>query len=230
MFSKILKRSFKLKIGFAAVSFLFLLPLVTLAQGGSGGQGKTDVCHVDDGGNYRLISIADPALDSHIGHGDKVPGIGGLDENCQPRRYIDNGDGSVTDTQTGLIWLKDAGCLGAMSVSNAINAAGNLSHGQCGLTDGSVPGVWRLPTKVEWEATVADAVALGCIAPALTDTAGTGCFLQEPMKIFTNIPGFDVFWSSTFEGNALQFWYMSLGDGTMGILPFSESLNAWPVR
>ena len=34
---------------------------------------KVDVCHLDDEGNYKLISIADPALDAHLNHGDGVP-------------------------------------------------------------------------------------------------------------------------------------------------------------
>lgn len=34
---------------------------------------RTDVCHVDGSGSYRLITVADPALPTHIGHGDAVP-------------------------------------------------------------------------------------------------------------------------------------------------------------
>jgi hypothetical protein len=35
---------------------------------------KVDVCHLDDEGNYRLISIAEPALKGHTKHGDAQPG------------------------------------------------------------------------------------------------------------------------------------------------------------
>ena len=38
------------------------------------GQDKVEVCHVDGQGNYSQISIADPALDSHVAHGDARPG------------------------------------------------------------------------------------------------------------------------------------------------------------
>jgi len=34
---------------------------------------KSDVCHVDDEGVYRLITIADAAYEKHIGHGDQAP-------------------------------------------------------------------------------------------------------------------------------------------------------------
>ena len=56
-------------------------------------------------------------------------------------RFLDNSDGTVTDCQTGLIWLKNAGCfVGRLSNVNAYVA---------GLSDGSVEGHWRLSTKEE---------------------------------------------------------------------------------
>lgn len=47
------------------------------------GQDKTPVCHLDDDGNFILISIADPALDAHLEHGDLIVGVD-VDENCEP--------------------------------------------------------------------------------------------------------------------------------------------------
>ncbi|MGV7224557.1 MAG: DUF1566 domain-containing protein [Nitrospinales bacterium] len=60
-------------------------------------------------------------------------------------RFTDNGDGTVTDNLTGLIWLKNANCFGGQNWKEAIDASNNLANGQCGLSDGSVPGDWRLP-------------------------------------------------------------------------------------
>ena len=42
---------------------------ITAASTASAGQDKMAVCHHGDDG-IELISIADPALDAHIGHGD----------------------------------------------------------------------------------------------------------------------------------------------------------------
>lgn len=69
-------------------------------------------------------------------------------------------NGTVTDTVTGLIWLQDAACLGSLNWAVA-NQAAAAADGAWGgeLTDGSRPGDWRLPTKGEWEATIARAVA-----------------------------------------------------------------------
>lgn len=64
-------------------------------------------------------------------------------------RFIDNADGTVKDTLTGLTWLKDAGCLGEQNWSDALAVANTLMDGSCGLSDGSVPGVWRLPNVKE---------------------------------------------------------------------------------
>jgi hypothetical protein len=60
-------------------------------------------------------------------------------------RLIDNGDGTVTDTLTQLIWLQDTGCL-ALAGSYAQGLAGiaTLQDGQCSLSDGSQAGDWRM--------------------------------------------------------------------------------------
>ena len=55
-------------------------------------------------------------------------------------RFTDNGNGTVTDNLTGLIWLKDAGCLGEQTWANALNSANTLNSGECGLSDGSQEG------------------------------------------------------------------------------------------
>jgi len=79
-------------------------------------------------------------------------------------RFSDNGDGIVTDNLTGLVWLKDASCtsffsgdkkgLNYRNWSMAITAANFLVSGDCGLSDGSVAGDWRLPNVRELESLV----------------------------------------------------------------------------
>lgn len=97
------------------------------------------------------------------------------------QRFTDNGDGSVTDTVTGLMWLKDAGCLPAANWATAIAEANALAGGACGLTDGSKAGDWRLPNLKELESLV-DASAAD---PALT-----------PGNPFTRVST-GIYWSST---------------------------------
>ena len=70
-------------------------------------------------------------------------------------RFIDNLDGTVTDSLNGLIWLKNTNCFEMMDWESAVLAAKSLTDGDCGpdpalrLSDGSSAGDWRLPTMTE---------------------------------------------------------------------------------
>lgn len=68
-------------------------------------------------------------------------------------QLVDCGNGTFTDSVTGLIWLADPDCatLGSMNWVAANEAAASLRDGDCGLTDASASGDWRLPTPEEWE-------------------------------------------------------------------------------
>ena len=55
-------------------------------------------------------------------------------------RFIASTTGVVTDTMTGLVWLKNANCFGQQVWATAIISATALASGTCGLTDGSVAG------------------------------------------------------------------------------------------
>ncbi|MBF0551597.1 MAG: TIR domain-containing protein [Deltaproteobacteria bacterium] len=45
-------------------------------------------------------------------------------------RFTDNGNGTVTDQKTGLIWLKNANCFGRRTWDDAVTACQNLADGQ----------------------------------------------------------------------------------------------------
>jgi len=64
--------------------------------------------------------------------------------------FTDNGDGTVTDNLTGLIWLKNANCDGGKNWENALTWCNALASGSCGLSDGSSVGDWRLPNINEF--------------------------------------------------------------------------------
>lgn len=79
-------------------------------------------------------------------------------------RFTDNGDGTVTDNLTGLIWLRDANCTdtvggipragGLLNWPSALTWCNSLAHGRCGLADNSVAGDWRLPNINELKSLV----------------------------------------------------------------------------
>jgi hypothetical protein len=63
-------------------------------------------------------------------------------------RFTDNGDGTVRDNLTGLMWAKDANLNnGEMTWNNAIDYANNLSLGSTGC--GGTATDWRLPNHNE---------------------------------------------------------------------------------
>jgi hypothetical protein len=159
-------------------------------------------------------------------------------------RYVNCGNGTVTDTATGLIWLQDAGCLGPLNWAEANQAAAALEHGQCGLTDGSKRGDWRLPSNAQWREMVDVArnhPSLRCAHPALTDDSGSTCFGSGSGSSFSNVASAlgDGYWSSTtnFQSaglppNGTKAGEMSLSDGFLASF-FDKSCcpqRVWPVR
>ena len=112
----------------------------------------------------------------------------------------DNGNGTVT--VNGLVLLKDAGCLGKMNWDDATAKARTVADGQCGLTDNSKPGDWRLPTVHElkvmylsknqfinvqsaiyWSSTVSSASETLAWAQSMTDSSG-GFFYKRPAYLY----------------------------------------------
>ena len=144
----------------------------------------------------------------------------------------------MTDTVTGLIWLKQANCLPADGWAAANQSAAALKDGDCGLTDKTSAGDWRLPTKHEWSTTIAHAVALGCVSggpagsPTLTDDAGTACYGTGSGSSFTSVAP-DAYWLSTSNGAVgTRAWFGDLSDGILydfGSKSFGAA-RGWPVR
>lgn len=138
-------------------------------------------------------------------------------------RFITGTTGVVTDTLTGLIWLKNANCAGgfitwtlAISYSNALydgctDCFGTLSD--CGLSDGSIAGDWRLPNVRELQSLIDYAE----YDPALPD--------GHP---FTGVLSAH-YWSST--GDLSGAWFVNLNQGYTHLNIKSGDVNyVWPVR
>ena len=132
-------------------------------------------------------------------------------ENCQLQRnqatlagYIPNGDGTVTDSHTQLMWMQctegqeGPQCEGQVLLYTWDSAMGvptklNERAGFAGYTD------WRLPTAVELQSLVR------------TDSHPTIC-----NEAFPNAP-VTLIWSSTLEGeDAREAWNVYFGTGSMG--------------
>jgi len=136
------------------------------------------------------------------------------------QRFTENFDGTVTDNLTGLIWLQDASCFGLRHWSEALADAANLGSGtdSCfpDLTDGTVPGGWRLPSVRE----LSTLVDHGEFAPALPSS--------HPFFAVET----DYYWSSTsFVPGAHLARGVLVHSGIVGVASKTAvELALWPVR
>jgi hypothetical protein len=148
-------------------------------------------------------------------------------------RFADNGDGTVTDNLTGLIWLQNASCITFFQGDNsiwpqrswgaALTAANSLSDGYCDLSDDSSAGDWRLPNLRELQSLI----HFGVWIPAVPNTTGTGKWSEgDP---FTSIAS--AYWSSTDISPANKPVYVDITFG-LGKSEDYDPLGyrVWPVR
>ena len=132
-------------------------------------------------------------------------------------RWCDNGDGTVTDmlrwgtTGQCLVWLQDAGCMGSMLWDDSHKPANDLRDnapgGDCGLSDGSQLGVWRMPTLSEIRALA----------------NGTEAVRSSDMRAFKNVVA-GGYWGST------AYMRVFLTNGSYYYADEDDSYYVWPVR
>jgi hypothetical protein len=169
-------------------------------------------------GTHPLVQVAATGQQASFATGDDGALGKGLVAGAQ--RFTDNGDGTVTDGLTELVWLRDAGCLGSGDWATALGAANQLASGSCGLSDGSSAGQWRVPNLNEL-ASLLDAWAFN---PALS-----------PSAPFTGVD-LGVYWSSTtYFGLSSEAWAVRMADGRyMNDGNSNDKLasvaSAWAVR
>jgi hypothetical protein len=133
-------------------------------------------------------------------------------------RFTDNGDGTVTDTLTGLMWLKDGGCI-KNNWSSALKTIAGLNNHTGGIfcigyaadhTD------WRLPNVKELDSLVNYGVS---------DQAG---WLNS--QGVTNVKYYSYWSSTTSKMSGTQAWMINMQNSAK--LPQSKKSTyyAWPVR
>ena len=134
-------------------------------------------------------------------------------------RFTDNGDGTVTDNLTGLIWTKDGNAPGSSACSPATTKTwqGALDYVAC-LNTNSYLGYtdWRLPNVNELKSLV---------------HAG-----QSNISTWLNTQGFNNvqsggYWSSTSVAYSPDYaWVVGMWDGYMGDGSKASYGHVWPVR
>ncbi|MDQ5767808.1 Lcl domain-containing protein [Thiothrix subterranea] len=142
--------------------------------------------------------------------------------------YIDNGDGTIIDTQTKLIWKK---CSEGQSGDNCSGEPATYTWDEAMAKSGK--GEWRLPTREELRTLVycsngtPQESAWDYVCDGKYDQAGE---YQRPtigLQAFPNTP-IAVFWSSSpVAGHGYSAWIVEFGDGHDDR---SHKDNAFPVR
>jgi hypothetical protein len=122
-------------------------------------------------------------------------------------RFTDNGDGTVTDHLTGLIWLKNANCpagtrtwqlalyFGA-AINTGANNCGDTSNGGINQTD------WRLPNVRELQ--------------SLVDYGQTASLRLPSGHPFSNYFQASIYWSSTTVASfTSDAWFVNFLNGNV---------------
>jgi len=145
-------------------------------------------------------------------------------------RFTNNGDGTVTDNLTGLMWLKDANCIatnypgfdndgtagdGRVTWQHALDFVAGINAGTYSTCGGGYSD-WRLPNIKELQSLI----DFGQFHPALPS--------GHP---FTNVQQFINYWSSTttasFTGST---WDLVMSTGAMSAIDKSDDVYVWPIR
>jgi len=148
-----------------------------------------------------------------------------------PCRYRDNGDNTVTDFDTGLMWAKQNALDGLTDPLDVLDADDTFSEDGAAAAAASltgtgnnvtpVPGIaahidWRLPTIVE--------------LTSIVDTTTAACQLGGPCidPIF-GVTADNLYWASTTEDDSTGF-LVDFRTGAVGVGSPGFALHARPVR
>ncbi len=125
-------------------------------------------------------------------------------------RFTDNGNGTVTDKLTGLIWTKNANLAGGTKTwQEALDYVRTLNTG--GHSD------WRLPNRKELFSLI-DYSKHNPPLPA------------EATQLFQNVQFGDYWSSTTYAANTSIGWFVNMFIGYVYISSKSNSNYVWPVR
>jgi DNA-binding beta-propeller fold protein YncE len=154
---------------------------------------------------------------------------------------VDNGNGTMTDTNSGLVWLKNANCtdtVGGITKSNGIldwtdaqSWSSALASGSCGLSDGSHAGEWRLPSIDELKSLYCRPGAPKWRYSCKDSMGGDGSPAQWLLpQGFSAVQAY-LYWSSSTDPDYPDYaWGVNMDGGYESIFYKGSNHYVWPVR
>ena len=143
-------------------------------------------------------------------------------------RFIDNNNGTLVDTVTGLVWLKQGDCI-KQTWAGALAQINNLATGQCGLSDGSSAGQWRMPNRNEM-LSLSDRAPTFPQASYLNGQYHASSVVSGPV-VFNQFIVSDYYWTSTTDAaDPTQAWSIYSCDFGIYNLPKTDTRFALAVR
>lgn len=161
--------------------------------------------------------------------------------------YVSCGNGTVTDNRTGLVWLANANCFGQLTWVDAMALVAGLGdlpeHAcagmtadecDCGLSDKSSPGEWRLPSMAEWKSMISAGWDGDTCAPAIANDVGNGCWNELCAELaacsFYDVQAAGYWAASPFIPQPTSAWCGDLLNGGPDLVDRTLTAFVWPVR
>jgi hypothetical protein len=147
------------------------------------------------------------------------------DVTTPPVELIDNGDGTITDTATNLMWLKNANLVGhAMTWMEAVQWASDLEYAD--------HDDWRLPSGTNPDGTVCNSRPSGYNC---TQTEFASLYFGHIITILSPGPfenlGYGSYWTATpWPDNPSHAMAQDFLDGGQNDFPKDSYFGAWAVR
>jgi hypothetical protein len=192
--------------GLMTVFFIMVWPALSFAGEVNLPKTGQETCY-DENGN--VIDCSGTGQDGDIQAGVEWP---------EPR-FADNGDGTVTDHLTGLMWLKDANCFGTSNWQGALDRVAdfnaNSSNYSCTNYTANYTD-WVLPNIIELESLVN------------AEEASPAAWLNT--QGFTDVKSSN-YWSASTNAYHTDFaWNVSMAYGSVSYYDKFYYNYVWPVR